>query len=1345
MALSDTQEVKLAISAETLGTSDVSRLADEVEALARAGSEAGPEFERLASELRRLDQQQVRIDGLQEAIGGAKAAWSAFSDARQQVQVLDKALADARGAGASKEAIRLLETELRRASATMSGAEKAWQRQNAALKASRSEAAAAGVDTRNLGEAQEQLATALEKTRGAIASQVDSVNRARAAEAERAREARAAADEETRLAAIVAASKKRLQQAAQEQLAAEKRAYAEAEDAARRYAAQTRTIADSLNKAFSTIGIRSTDTIRAEILQINQALMRMSADVKVTGADFDRAWAAGQARIQALEAELNDLGGAARGAMDPLTESVGRATGSVGALVTRLGPVAGAIAAAFSVNEVARAVVEFDSLNNTLEAITGSADKAAKELGYIVATSDRLGLELGSASKAWAQFAAVTRGTTMEGQGARDVFEAVAGAMSRLGKSAADTDGALLALGQMVSKGVVSMEELRQQLAERLPGAMKAAAEGLGVTEAELIKLVESGQVLAEDLLPAMAARLRELYKTGAEVDGYTASWNRLTSAIKLAFGAFGQSGAVSSTVTGTLGVLTKTVQGLGFAMAAAAEGVTVLGGSIGALAAAVRTGNFAELKTAIADLSDQSGERLRLLADRFNGVGDASESAAARTVEAAQQVMQGNQGWLSVTTAYSQATQAATEFADRAQKALQARQAEATAIVQHAQAVGSEVALREAEATAAMKVAVATDQLAAAKQVEVLNLQSQLQAMQAVVAASGQESDAKRKIIQATQERLDKLQAERDALRANADAALIEAAARRAQAEAVKNNAARLDELRKGYTATTAEVARLQALESAGMPVARELSAARIAQTRAAVLYNDAVADTVLNLKREQEVATASASVDLQRIQLKREQARSSEAVWKALGNERAATWANVEAKRAEGQAIAARARLAVQQAQASVQAAQNALAEAKATGANTEAQEHALVIAQEALTVKLLEQKGSAELVKQLEAETAALIKNMNLRKGGAEGVQQLGEAGEKAGEGLQKVAEGADKAGSAMGGAGAYAAALKQVIDQVKESIGSYSQAALRAVEAAEAQGTSFNDVANRLKQVRASATELVAEDPIGELESQISNFADAAQRANAQARELERFRGFQSAGDAGFDKYLAELTRIEAALATAKQRLLELDLQVARFNEKVAAGNLPLELQERQLRALVTQAERLGSQQLNGLRSALADVRRQMQSVADAARDTLGSVQDEIDQLNGNLVAVERRRFQQRREDIQSQLEEATATGNQQAITDLRKALDKLSQLEAARVKQVEAEQKAQTGQPNRGERGSRGTASDGSSATQVHRVEINLGGRVRTITTDAEGASTINQFMAELETAYGAAQ
>lgn len=60
---------------------------------------------------------------------------------------------------------------------------------------------------------------------------------------------------------------------------------------------------------------------------------------------------------------------------------------------------------------------------------------------------------------------------------------------------------------------------------------MQAAADGAGVTVAQLTKMVESGTVLAEDL-PGMATQLQKLYGTGAQVQGYAASWNGLVSAI---------------------------------------------------------------------------------------------------------------------------------------------------------------------------------------------------------------------------------------------------------------------------------------------------------------------------------------------------------------------------------------------------------------------------------------------------------------------------------------------------------------------------------------------------------------------------------------------------------------------------------------------------------------------------------------------------------------------------------------------------------------------------------------------------------------------------------------------
>jgi tape measure domain-containing protein len=80
------------------------------------------------------------------------------------------------------------------------------------------------------------------------------------------------------------------------------------------------------------------------------------------------------------------------------------------------------------------------------------------------------------------------------------------------------------ALTQMISKGKVSAEELRGQLGERLPGAFKIASDAMGVTTAELSKMLETGEVITEDFLPRFSAAMQEHFAGGAESAADTAS-----------------------------------------------------------------------------------------------------------------------------------------------------------------------------------------------------------------------------------------------------------------------------------------------------------------------------------------------------------------------------------------------------------------------------------------------------------------------------------------------------------------------------------------------------------------------------------------------------------------------------------------------------------------------------------------------------------------------------------------------------------------------------------------------------------------------------------------------------
>ena len=165
-----------------------------------------------------------------------------------------------------------------------------------------------------------------------------------------------------------------------------------------------------------------------------------------------------------------------------------------------------------SINETGMA---FQGLSTALGAVTGSSKGAADEMAFLRAESERLGLNFLETSKSYLQIAAAAKGTTLAGQGTRDIFTALAEASTVLQLSVDQTNGALRAIGQIMSKGKVQTEELRGQLGERLYGAFQLAARGMGITTAELDKMLEQGKVVADDFLPKFAAEIRKTFSEG--------------------------------------------------------------------------------------------------------------------------------------------------------------------------------------------------------------------------------------------------------------------------------------------------------------------------------------------------------------------------------------------------------------------------------------------------------------------------------------------------------------------------------------------------------------------------------------------------------------------------------------------------------------------------------------------------------------------------------------------------------------------------------------------------------------------------------------------------------------
>ncbi|AZA73578.1 tape measure protein [Chryseobacterium indoltheticum] len=210
--------------------------------------------------------------------------------------------------------------------------------------------------------------------------------------------------------------------------------------------------------------------------------------------------------------------------------------------------------------------IKLDSLRLAQNSVFKTQDNVAKQNEFLTGIADRYGIEILGLTDAYTKFAASAQGTYLEGTQTQNIFDAVTRSSSLLGVSTDETTGILRALGQMMSKGKVQAEELRGQLGDRMAGAFKLFADGMGVSTAQLDKMLKDGEVLADDVLPKFADQLNKKYKLdlGDQIDTQTASINRRTNAwVAFVDGVNSGSGVMTKSVLGFNAVLTNMLEAL--------------------------------------------------------------------------------------------------------------------------------------------------------------------------------------------------------------------------------------------------------------------------------------------------------------------------------------------------------------------------------------------------------------------------------------------------------------------------------------------------------------------------------------------------------------------------------------------------------------------------------------------------------------------------------------------------------------------------------------------------------------------------------------------------------------
>lgn len=777
-------------------------------------------------------------------------------------------------------------------------------------------------------------------------------------------------------------------------------------------AAAAATAANRIDNAFRTVGVRSVAEVRKEIADVNGSLALLAGSGQLTGRVLSTAMASARERTNELEREIRGLTGTlslADRAAGLLRDSMGQiAAGNL---------VADAIDSLIErVKDMGRAfittIAEAERLQRGLQAVYKDSVTTAKQMGFLRAAAMASGVAMGDLSGSFLKFSAATKAANIPISESNALFLATAKAAGTLGLSGEQVNGMLEALSQMASKGVISLEELRQQMGDRLPGALSLAAQGLGITEKELIALVESGQLAARDFFPAFTKGLQTMQ---GEVGGLNTTWANFKNVLVGVAQDAGDAGWLII-LTGALKALGAVVGAGALTLSGLWEGLRLVGVGAVAMAMAISDGPTAALgffneeaqktidrldqqELRFKAMLDPTGEAAKKLREAATANGDLGRSAASAANALSRQQSS------SVTTTQAlgfqekaQAILANTtyEYGARivqvnllAAEMLKTTQAQSEAAAKSAKAIelqGQSMVLLaklkgDATATAEAELrATEANIVAAQKQAELARADAEIRAKsieltKAINMEKGLSAEALDKENKALDDKLTKSKAEADQADATVAKLKQELLQRALNVQTLKDNAAGLEELRSAVVLTQAAVDGYAAQLAKGQGTQEEYARLQERAALAMGLFKDAVKDSADALQQEAAVKSASIQLSIQSLRNRQAEIEAAAAHARALGDNVRAVQLEIQAKEIQIKILKLTAEAKRLEAQATIDATEIEKNSITATDDASRARKNQLEIILLQSKAKLEESKAAKIQVEILEREISAL----------------------------------------------------------------------------------------------------------------------------------------------------------------------------------------------------------------------------------------------------------------------------------------------------------------------------------------------------------------------------------
>ena len=240
-------------------------------------------------------------------------------------------------------------------------------------------------------------------------------------------------------------------------------------------------------------------TFKTGMLRAGQSLAQFQKELVKTSPQLERLANTGKPLIRTMD-------------------EAGKSTKSFLGTMRDVSIVVGATTMAFSllgraangwVGDIVRVNAEMERLNYQMRAMSGASDpikEAADNVEYLRNAAMRMPFSLKTITSGFVKLQA-TGTNPLNGS-----LQALADGIAAFGGTDESFQRTILGISQASGKGVLQMEELRQQIGEAMPNAMQLLARSMGMTVGQLAKEIQSGTVAARPALQKLYEELDRVY-----------------------------------------------------------------------------------------------------------------------------------------------------------------------------------------------------------------------------------------------------------------------------------------------------------------------------------------------------------------------------------------------------------------------------------------------------------------------------------------------------------------------------------------------------------------------------------------------------------------------------------------------------------------------------------------------------------------------------------------------------------------------------------------------------------------------------------------------------------------